>query len=175
MTRTSSCLSLSLVFLTAGSPVRGAEPLVLVRKGHRGRYGKPVIYDECKYEGDIPQAWGNLDAKTMTQRFWLGTLSGCYVGHGETYKHPQDILWWCKGGVLHGESPRRIQWLKDFMAQGPPFGQLRLLGDGQGRYLLAEDGEYYLLYCPDTRTQSVELAGDGRYKMEVYWFLSGWE
>ena len=44
-------------------------------------------------------------------------MSGCYVGHGETYKHPQDILWWAKGGVLHGQSPRRIQWLKEFMAK----------------------------------------------------------
>ena len=64
----------------------------------------------------------------MTQRFWLGTLSGCYVGHGETYKHPQDILWWSKGGVLHGESPQRIQWLKDFMAQAPPFHELAAAG-----------------------------------------------
>ena len=120
--------------------------------GYREQYQKPVIYDECKYEGDIPQGWGNLDAKTMTQRFWLGTLSGCYVGHGETYKHPEDILWWSKGGVLHGESPRRIQWLKDFMAQAPPFDELQPLGDDQGRYLLAKAGEYYLLYCLDTQT-----------------------
>ena len=28
------------------------------------QYQKPVIYDECKYEGNIPQGWGNLDAKT---------------------------------------------------------------------------------------------------------------
>ena len=75
----------------------------------RAKYQKPVLYDECKYEGNIPQGWGNLTAREMTQRFWLGTLSGCYVGHGETYKHPQDILWWSKGGVLHGQSPQRIQ------------------------------------------------------------------
>ena len=96
------------------------------------QYQKPVIYDECKYEGNIPQGWGNLDAKTMTQRFWLGTMGGCYVGHGETYQHPQDILWWSKGGVLHGESPQRIQWLKDFMAQAPPFDELQPLGDRSG-------------------------------------------
>ena len=28
--------------------------------GYRAQYQKPVIYDECKYEGDIPQGWGNL-------------------------------------------------------------------------------------------------------------------
>ena len=91
---------------------------------YRNRYQKPVLYDECKYEGNIPQGWGNIDARTMAQRFWLGTMSGCYVGHGETYKHAQDILWWSKGGVLHGESPQRIQWLKDFMRTAPPFHEL---------------------------------------------------
>ena len=75
---------------------------------YRDVYRKPVIYDECKYEGDIPQGWGSLTAREMTQRFWLGTLSGCYVGHGETYRDPQDIIWWAKGGVLHGQSPARI-------------------------------------------------------------------
>jgi len=71
----------------------------------RRLYGKPVIFDECRYEGNIPQGWGNIDAPEMTRRFWLGTMGGCYVGHGETYVHPDDILWWSKGGVLHGESP----------------------------------------------------------------------
>ena len=106
--------------------------------GYRAQYQKPILYDECKYEGNIPQGWGNLDAKTMTQRFWLGTLSGCYVGHGETYLHPDDIIWWSKGGVLHGESPRRIQWLKDLMAAAPPFDQLQPMGDDQGRAILAQ-------------------------------------
>ncbi len=101
----------------------------------RQQYRKPIIYDECKYEGNVKQGWGNLDGRTMAQRFWLGTLSGCYVGHGETYMHPEDILWWSKGGTLHGESPARIQWLKDFMARQPPFENLEPMGDNQGLYL----------------------------------------
>ena len=133
----------------------------------REKFRKPVVYDECKYEGNIPQGWGNLTAREMTQRFWLGTLSGCYVGHGETYRHPQDILWWAKGGVLHGESPKGIQWLKDFIAQAPPFEELRPLGDDKGRFLLAKPGEYYLLYCVDQRAQSVQLAGDRLYKLDL--------
>jgi PKD repeat protein len=134
---------------------------------YREKYRKPVIYDECKYEGNIPQGWGNLDAPTMTQRFWLGTMGGCYVGHGETYKHPEDILWWSKGGVLHGESPKRIQWLKEFMAQAPSFDELQPLGNDQGPYLLAKPGEYYLAYCADSRPTTVELAGDRPYKVDV--------
>jgi len=138
----------------------------------REKYQKPVIYDECRYEGNIPQGWGNLDAKTMTQRFWLGTLGGCYVGHGETYKHPEDILWWSKGGVLHGQSPKRIQWLKDLIAQAPPLDELRPLGDDQGRFLLAKPSQYYLLYCASPRAQTVDLAGARPYKVDL---VDPWE
>ena len=67
-----------------------------------------MIYDECKYEGDIPQRWGNISAREMVRRFWLGTVGGAYVGHGETYLDPANILWWAKGGILHGQSPARI-------------------------------------------------------------------
>lgn len=139
---------------------------------YRDRYHKPVIYDECRYEGDISEGWGNLTAREMVQRFWLGTLSGCYVGHGETYEHPQDILWWSKGGVLHGQSPERIAWLKDFMAGAPPFHELRPMGDGGGRFLLARPGEYYLLYCLDRRDQTLTLAGDRPYKVDA---VDPWE
>ena len=51
-------------------------------------YRKPVIYDECKYEGNIPRRWGNISAQEMVRRFWLGTCRGAYVGHGETYLDP---------------------------------------------------------------------------------------
>ena len=133
----------------------------------RNQYLKPVIYDECRYEGDIPQGWGNLTAREMTQRFWLGTLSGCYVGHGETYKHPEDLLWWAKGGVLRGESPKRIQWLKELMAQSPPFHELQPMGDDQGRFLLAKPGEFYLFYCLDMRSHQVQLDGSRPYKIDL--------
>ena len=138
----------------------------------REKYQKPVLYDECCYEGNIPQGWGKLNAKTMTQRFWLGTLSGCYVGHGETYKHADDILWWSKGGVLHGESPQRIQWLKDFLAQSPPFHELAPLGDDPGQFLLAKPGEFYLFYCLDARRHRIELAGSRPYKLDL---VDPWE
>jgi len=134
---------------------------------YRRQYRKPVIYDECKYEGDIPQSWGNITARQMTQRFWLGTLSGCYVGHGETYKHPEDILWWSKGGVLHGASPQRIQWLKDFLSDAPPFDQLRPLGTDKGIFRLGKDDEYYLAYCLEGQTLDFRLPGEHPYKVDV--------
>jgi hypothetical protein len=143
---------------------------------YRAKYGKPVVYDECKYEGNIPHGWGNLDARTMAQRFWLGTLSGCYVGHGETYKHPADILWWAKGGVLHGESPKRIQWLKDLMARAPPFDELEPQGDGKGRFVLAKPGTYYLVYCPAGKPATIALTGERPYKVDALdpWAMQEW-
>jgi hypothetical protein len=138
----------------------------------REQYRKPVLYDECRYEGDIPQGWGNLTAREMTQRFWLGTLGGCYVGHGETYKHPQDLLWWAKGGVLRGESPQRIRWLRDLLAQAPAFEELRPLGDDKNRFLLAKPGEFYLLYCLGPQPQTLQLAGDRPYKLDL---LDPWD
>jgi PKD repeat protein len=138
----------------------------------RELYHKPIVYDECKYEGNIPDGWGHLTGREMTQRFWLGTLSGCYVGHGETFKDPHDVLWWSKGGVLHGESPKRIQRLKDFMAQAPPFHELQPMGDDKGHFILGKSGQYYLLYCLGGTSQSIQLAGKTPYKVDA---IDPWE
>ncbi len=133
---------------------------------YRTRYGKPVIYDECRYEGDVPQGWGSLTPQEMVQHFWAGTVSGCYVGHGETYKHPEDLLWWAKGGVLRGESPPRIAFLRDFMTDAPPFDTLEPIGDDAGRYILAKHGEYYLVYMTAPQTIILDLKGEQPYKVD---------
>ncbi len=78
----------------------------------RARYRKPVVVDECAYEGDIANNWGNISAEEMVRRFWEGTIRGGYVGHGETYWNPEEVLWWSKGGRLHGGSPDRIAFLR---------------------------------------------------------------
>ena len=133
---------------------------------YRTQYGKPVIYDECRYEGNIPQGWGNITAEEMVQHFWAGTVSGCYVGHGETYKHPEDLLWWAKGGGLRGESPPRIAFLKNFMANAPAFDTLEPIGDDKGRYILAKHGEYYLTYTTEPQTITLDLKGEQPYKVD---------
>lgn len=90
----------------------------------RERWGKPVVIDECAYEGDIDQGWGNITGEEMVRRFWEGAVRGGYVGHGETYLpealgRDDDVLWWSKGGVLHGSSPARIGFLESLIAQAP--------------------------------------------------------
>ncbi|PFO06342.1 DUF5060 domain-containing protein [Bacillus sp. AFS076308] len=88
----------------------------------RKQWNKPIVIDECAYEGDIDQGWGNITGEEMVRRFWEGAVRGGYVGHGETYLHPEDILWWSKGGQLHGDSPKRIGFLRRIMEEGPQEG-----------------------------------------------------
>ena len=90
----------------------------------RERWGKPVVIDECAYEGDIDQGWGNITGEEMTRRFWEGAVRGGYVGHGETYLPSalgldDEVLWWSKGGALHGTSPDRIGFLERLLAEAP--------------------------------------------------------
>lgn len=88
----------------------------------REKYGKPVIMDEIAYEGNIQYGWGNIFAEELVRRFWEAVLRGGYPGHGETYMHPNNILWWSHGGKLHGESHKRFGFLLDILKQTPGLG-----------------------------------------------------
>ncbi len=83
------------------------------------KYEKPIVIDECGYEGNIDRGWGNITGKEMVNRFWQGFTMGAYVGHGETYANPEQNLWWSKGGELVGSSPRRIAFLKNIIEEIP--------------------------------------------------------
>src|SRR4030042_257085 len=131
----------------------------------RDQYQKPIIYDECKYEGNIPQGWGNITAKELVHRFWMGTIAGCYVGHGETYQHPEDILWWSKGGVLHGQSPARIAFLKKIM-EPAPFDEMVPSELAGGNYVLSKEGALYFLYSTQSEPASLDLPGPRAYKVD---------
>jgi hypothetical protein len=107
---------------------------------------KPVVVDECCYEGNIWMGWGNITAQELVHRFWLGTAGGGYVGHGETYVHPQDILWWAKGGVLHGQSAPRLAFLRRILEDGPAAG-LNPIDDVLFMFAIAgQPHQYYLTY-----------------------------
>jgi hypothetical protein len=84
----------------------------------------------------------------MVHRFWWGMAGGGYVGHGETYLHPQDILWWSKGGVLHGESPARITFLRKLLEEHAGGGLNPVtFPNAQSRTDSVGNGEaYYLFY-----------------------------
>jgi hypothetical protein len=86
------------------------------------KYGKPVINDECEYEGNTWQPWGNISAKELVHRAWLGYGYGIYVGHGETFVDSTKVLWWSHGGILKGESAPRLDFMKKFMMDTSPSG-----------------------------------------------------
>jgi hypothetical protein len=86
---------------------------------YRERYKKPVVFDEICYEGNIQHGWGNVSGKELVRRFWEAACRGAYAGHGETFMHPRDILWWSHGGELHGESPPRLKFLRRILGETP--------------------------------------------------------
>jgi hypothetical protein len=93
------------------------NPDVKLTQQWRDAYGKPVVNDEPEYEGNIIQCWGNLTPQELVHRFWITMMRGGYAGHGETYSHPQDLIWWAKGGELRGEAWKRIGFLRDLLEQ----------------------------------------------------------
>lgn len=84
--------------------------------------GKPIIVDECAYEGNIEPFWGSITGTEMMRRFWRCVSQGAYCTHGETFYSDDEILWWAKGGVLHGASPERIAFCRRIIESLP--GQL---------------------------------------------------
>ena len=124
-----------------GSAVEDAGRAVL----YRDVYRKPIVFDEVKYEGNVPKRWGNISAEEMVFRFWQGTVAGTYVGHGETYLSPDDILWWSKGGVLKGKSPARLAFLRKALEDSPPEG-IEPIDKWQNPEYGGKPSEYYLVY-----------------------------
>jgi hypothetical protein len=94
---------------------------------YRRRFRKPVVVDECGYEGDLPYAWGDLTGRELMRRIWTGYVLGGFVSYGETLLAPKDaggvpddggadaVLWWAKGGTLRGEAVSRIAYLKTIL------------------------------------------------------------
>ncbi len=104
--------------------IQRTEPYIAVNNTRKWReqYRKPIILDEIGYEGNINHIWGCLSPKEMVRSYWAATMRGGYCGHGETYVHPLDKLWWSHGIELHGESVPRIQFLKDILKELPAHG-----------------------------------------------------
>jgi hypothetical protein len=152
-----------------GSAAEDAGRAVL----YRDVYRKPIVFDEIKYEGDIPLRWGNLSAEEMVHRFWECIIAGTYPGHGECYLHPSDVLWWSKGGVLRGQSPARIVFLRDILATSPADG-LEPIDKWQHTNIVGQPGRYYLVYFGAEKLKSWkfslprhELADEMQFKVDV--------
>lgn len=135
----------------------------------REQYRKPVVMDEVCYEGNLPNGWGNISAEELTHRFWEGTVRGGYVGHGETYINPGDVVWWSKGGELHGGSPARIAFLRQIVEDGPTNG-INPLGRITNTHMesYGEAGAYYLTYFGRRQPSYVTFnLPDGQFQCDV--------
>ncbi len=111
----------------------------------RDIYQKPVINDEINYEGNIASRWGQLSGEEMVYRFWMAIIGGTYATHGEAFVDPSGINWISDGGVLHGESPTRIGFLRKIVESGPE-GGLEPIDHAYTRNIAGEYGNYYLFY-----------------------------
>jgi hypothetical protein len=136
----------------------------------RELYRKPVVVDECCYEGNLPNGWGNLSAEEMLRRFWETTVRGGYCGHGETYLDSQDVIWWAKGGVLKGQSPQRIAFLRQILEEIPG-GWIDPLGRVTNTHLnsAGQAGRYYLTYFGYRQPGevSLDLPETAEYRADV--------
>jgi hypothetical protein len=115
----------------------------------RDAYGKPVVNDEPEYEGDIPKLWGNIDAKSLVDRYWCTLSRGGYIGHGESYLNAEDELWWSKGGVLRGEAPARIAFARQIFLEDVKNGFEPLSGLSESfhvRISAVQDGDVRIIY-----------------------------
>jgi Domain of unknown function (DUF5605)/Protein of unknown function (DUF4038)/Domain of unknown function (DUF5060) len=139
----------------------------------RDVYRKPVVYDEVKYEGNLPARWGNLSADDLVNRFWNAIIAGTYATHGETYLDPEhDNIWWSHGGVLHGESPKRIAFLRSIVEAAPP--GIEQIDPWQDMRVAGKRGEYYLVYFgKETPTEwsfdlpATKLAEPMKFRVEL--------
>lgn len=136
------------------------------------RYNKPICIDECCYEGNIPNPWGNITAQEMVHRFWESLAYGAYCGHGETYLNDRDELWWSKGGELVGQSPERIAFYRRILSEIPnDFYPLRV---GTCRPTIGSPGKQYLHYTGPSQSIGAEFAlpEDEVYEADV---IDTWE
>ncbi|HHV13712.1 MAG TPA: DUF5605 domain-containing protein [Clostridiales bacterium] len=141
----------------------------------RERYKKPIVIDEIAYEGNIQHGWGNISGKELVRRFWEASLRGGYVGHGETYMSPDDILWWSHGGVLHGESPDRLKFLYRILSETPGYGLMPLQQGWDEVCAVPESADgmaqevksYYLYYYGFNRPSFREFYYDDSSEFEI--------
>lgn len=142
---------------------------------HRAMTGKPVIFDEVCYEGDIAKRWGNLSAEAMVERFWWGTIGGTYVGHSETFADDRDAdrSWLGQGGTLRGHSAPRLAFLQRLLEEGPVPG-IEPIQTWWGYRLAGKEHDYYLRYFGQQAPAewAVVLPGKGadarqRYRADI--------
>lgn len=115
---------------------------------YRDVYRKPIVYDEVEYEGNHNLRWARLSGREMVHRFWVGAVAGTYVGHSEYLAEPGDpgeTVWLGQGGVMKGESPKRLEFFRQVLEESPAAG-IEPIDKWWQPNIGGRPGEYYLLY-----------------------------
>jgi hypothetical protein len=138
----------------------------------RAKYAKPLVVDEYGYEGNNGQEWGSLSGEEEVSRHWDITMAGGYASHGETYVHPDGVLWWAAGGTLVGESEARLGFLRNIMTSAPFQDVVPAPEIVKGGTALALKGSYYLLrikysFALPGQSTEIELEGNGPYQVDL--------
>jgi len=120
----------------------------------REDYKKPIVIDECRYEGDVDLGWGNITARKMVDLTWTGVCRGGYVTHGESYLSEDEIIWWSHGGQLKGNSSERIGFLKALLEEGKPkrlTPWIRTMNGHWDATIAHMDEDYWLLWFGESQ------------------------
>ena len=84
-------------------------------------WGKPIVNDELEYEGDISLAWGNHRPQELAPSI-LGHCRGAATRGTASVTRIRRMLWWAKGGTLHGESWKRVAFLRSIIEEDVEMG-----------------------------------------------------
>ncbi|MEP1445266.1 MAG: DUF5060 domain-containing protein [Paraglaciecola sp.] len=127
---------------------------------YRDVYNKPIVYDEVEYEGNHGSRWAQLSGKELVHRFWSGTVVGTYVGHSEFLveaNDPSSFVWLGQGGILKGESPVRLAFLRQILEDSPAEG-IEPIDKWWNPNIGGQAGEYYLIYFGHERLNQWQFA-----------------
>jgi hypothetical protein len=130
------------------------------------RWGKPVVFDEMGYEGDLEQEWGNVPGFEVVRQFWEATVAGAYVTHGETFWREDGVVFWAKGGRMRGDSPARIAFLADIVAASPS-GRLDVVRSGLLGRVGGVAGEYEVMYLGLAQPRMIHVTVPAGRQAEV--------
>ncbi len=135
----------------------------------RTQYGKPIVIDECCYEGNLAEGWGNITGQELMRRQWTAVISGGWPGaHSETLYNDRHEFWWSKGGDLTGESPARIAFLRRILEEAP-LDRLEVVRPKWPPCHLAA-GDYYRLHYYGLERplwKQIELPAGAAYHIDV--------
>lgn len=129
-------------------------------------YGKPIVIDECGFEGHIHTSWGSLTPDEMLYRMWEGNTRGGYVTHGESYMNQGAIQWWLHGGSLREDSLARLAFLKQIMDELPP--EIAFTDERKDASTLEQRNSYILQYFGAHRFKYREFVmSEGQYEVDI--------